>query len=73
MRRDEARMIAEELAKVLCTPTEDKFMSVDECAAYIGVHRNTIARNTELPRVKFGGRVLYPKSKVTQYLLCKQS
>lgn len=69
MTRAEARMIAEELAKVL-SPTNEEFMTRDEIASYLKVSQSWIDRHRDsLPHVMLGGNIRFIKSKVIAALM----
>jgi len=44
-------------------------LSAKEAADYLGVHINTISKHIEIPRFRIGGRVLFRKEKLDQFIL----
>lgn len=67
MKREEARMIADELAKAIA-PFNEEFFSAKQLAEFLKVSESYIRHNKELPCVKIGGSIRYPKSKVVKFV-----
>jgi len=55
------------------TSTERQTLSREEAAAYLGIHINTLDRNTTIPRVRIGSRVLFSKAQLDKLLAGKGS
>lgn len=80
MNRTEARMVAEELAKLIkpeirkmvidMTVSETEgFISASEAAEYIGMSKRTLYnRIDEIPHTKFGRVLKFQKSKLKEYI-----
>jgi len=50
-------------------PIVKNYLSCQEVADYIGVHVNFIYAHREIPRICIGGKKLYRKSAIDEYLL----
>lgn len=80
MNRTEARMVAEELAKLIkpeirkmvidMTVSETEgFISATEAAEYIGMSKQTLYNKiSEIPHVKFGKFLRFQKSELKKYI-----
>lgn len=80
MNRTDARMIAEELAKVLQKEIRkmvvditvgdmENYISASEAADYLGMSKRTLYnRIDEIPHTKFGRVLKFQKSKLKEYI-----
>ena len=71
MKRADARMIAEELYKLMKQDgqIEEKWLASDEAAEFLHVSKDWMKRNgKDLPRSKVGGSFRYPQSKLNAYM-----
>lgn len=71
MKRSDARMIAEELFKLMKQDGqfEETWLDSNNAAEYLGVSLSWMKRNGKtLPRTKVGGNFRYPKSGLNTYL-----
>lgn len=70
MKRSEARMIAEELYRLMKEDgqVQETWFTRKEAAEYLGRSVSWLNHNNEIPVKKLGGRYLYPKSKLNAYL-----
>lgn len=71
MTRTDARMIAEELYRLMKSDgqVEDAWLTAKEAAEYIGKSISWVRKNgISLPRTKLGGQWRYPKSQLNTYL-----
>lgn len=66
--RLEARLIAEAISIVLPPPINEEFLTIDECADYLKMKKSTLLRNKDIPRIRFNGRLIFPKSKLIKYI-----
>ena len=67
--RAEARLIAEELAKILY-PQQEELLTIEEVAKLLKVSRAFINQHLdEFPSVKIGGARRFPKHKIMQVVL----
>lgn len=67
MKRSEARMIAEELYRLMKEDgqVQEQWLSQKEAADFLGVSYSWITHHGKtLPRTKIGGSYRYPKSKL---------
>jgi len=51
------------------TIIERQTLSRVEAARYLGIHINSLDRNTKIPRVRIGGRVLFRKETLDKLLI----
>ena len=47
---------------------DDAWMTLKQCAAYVGLTEEALRKRPDLPRTRWGGRLLYRRSLVDQYL-----
>lgn len=72
MTRQEAKLIAEEVAKIMKEQPnmQEQMMSIKELAEFLRVSRRWVEIHMdEFPYVRMGKRVLFPKSKVLETIM----
>lgn len=70
MTRHEAKMIAEELAKVLKPKPEEDFLTQEQLAKLLGISVSYVRHHqTDFPHIKIGCHTRYIKSKVIESLM----
>lgn len=70
MTRNDARMIAEELHKLMMrdNPKAERLLNITEAAAFLGLAKSTIySRLEQIPHSKIGGRLRFTESSLYQY------
>jgi hypothetical protein len=68
MTRNDARMIAEELYKLMQKDNrEEQFMTITEASEYIKHSVSYLKQHKEIPRCKVGGRILFTKKQLTDW------
>jgi len=69
MTRNEARLIAEELAKIVA-PANEEFMTREDVAKFLKVSVSWVDRHHDmLPHIMLGGGIRFVKSKVISALM----
>lgn len=70
MTRNDARMIAEELHKLMLKDNRDEqFMTITEASDYIKHSVAYIRKHKDIPRCKVGGRILFTKKNLTDWMI----
>lgn len=62
-----SRRVLEHLAEPR-TADADAWMTLKQCAAYVGMSEEALRKRRDLPRSRWGGRLLFRRSAVDAYL-----
>lgn len=75
MTREEAKFLAKCIAKEMKhiadeqAQLNEEFLTTKECAALLKVSQAWVYSHDELPSVKVGGSIRYPKSQIIKHIL----